>query len=203
MTNIGDFIRMYGVNKLSEVSEIILDEFKKNTPGYSDVHIVGEAGDPHEHSGEYEYTHQLVNSWVFIPQPFGRKTVAAVVNLSPYAELVEYGFINFKGEQMHGFGHRMVQSAMANGRIRDMYASIAKEALIVSLAQATYSSKAISSGRVEMYKTFFGTKKNGASVYIHKGKCIIKGAVGRPAAAKALKDAAGKIADALIGNLVS
>lgn len=170
--------------------EEILEEFRKRTPGYGDQHVIGEAGSPHTHSGDYEYTQVLVNSWKFADYT-GTNTVGAVINTAPYAALVEYGYMSASGEHVHGGGHRMIESTLKGGEVRRMYAQMAGKALIVSLAASDYETM----GKIaasQIRPSAVPRKKEGFGVYFYRGKTYVRGAGVDTAA---LRKAAAKLGD--------
>ena len=201
MSEITNLILDYCNKGLSAVQEQVLEQFRIRTPGYFGIHVLAEDSDPHEHSGAYLYTGDLSHSWVFIDRPYGRQSVAAIVNTDPAAELVEYGYVAADGTLMHGGGHRIVESTLQSGGVRDMYAKIAQQALVASLAKGAFkTSKA--KRRTQTLKSFGGNKKDlSVNVFWRKGRLSVRGGSGSGTTTKHLRELTNNLADALVATL--
>lgn len=164
---------------MQEVEEFILEEFRKVTPGYGGMHVIGPFTIQHEHpDNRYEYTERLVAGWEFAKYT-GFKSVFAVVNTVPYVEYVEYKWISKKGNLVPG--HFMCKAAIEGGNVINLYAERAKKALVVSLTTGMFRAKS-SIQRAERGRAYLaggGSGMGRVAVHFTLGAVKVTGAAGR------------------------
>ncbi len=183
------------------VEEQVLFEFRLRTPGFGGEHnFAGTKEGDHEHFAPPFFTGEMVDSWEFVESGGrgigGFASVAAVVNTSAHAGLVEFGWIAPSGRNVHEGGHRIIQNTLRNGRVRELYAAAAGKALIASLGTEDYGV------RKKLTATAGLAFKRGevANIRWRKGKIKIKGAVGQGISKESLAKVVNRLSEALVNK---
>ncbi len=200
--SLGSKIKNITKRELRAVQSVILQEFKRRTPGYGKQHIIAEDAKEHEHTtyGSIPgggYVGDVANSWQFLENAPVPDAIAAITNAHPAIALVEYGF--FKGGKfVHEGGHRIISSTMKAGNVTRLYSAAASKALIVALANENYGG---GGGAKQASASLQGVKASGGKLSLVAKKKRVKIDGGGSFPASDLRRFVNKVTDSLVDSI--